>query len=277
MKKPEISIIIRSYNEEKDIGKCLNVIFKQKIESPFEVLIVDSESNDETREIASKFPVKIIKIKKENFSYGEALNVGAKAAKGKYLVFLSAHAIPVNEKWLKNLIKNFKSQKIVGIFGKQIPKRECSPLTKRQIIEHWEKEKNIKSMRYFFSNTNSAIRKSIWLKIKFNKELSIAEDHAWAKKVINSGYLIAYEPTAIVYHSHNKTLLQLFIRHYNEVYSSLLIYDKKIIFRYLADPFYNFFRDFQYILKNKYSKYWIIKSLVNNSLLFIAVVLSFLK
>ena len=37
-----ISIIIRTYNEEKLIGRCLTAIYNQKVNTPMEVIIVDS-------------------------------------------------------------------------------------------------------------------------------------------------------------------------------------------------------------------------------------------
>lgn len=66
MDKTEISIIIRTYNEEMYLGKCLEKIFNQTYKN-FEVIIVDSESTDNTQKIASKFPVKLVEMKKKNF------------------------------------------------------------------------------------------------------------------------------------------------------------------------------------------------------------------
>lgn len=52
----ETGIIIRTKNEERWIGKCLEKIFKQTYKN-FEVVIVDSGSTDKTLEIAGKFRV----------------------------------------------------------------------------------------------------------------------------------------------------------------------------------------------------------------------------
>ena len=43
-----ISIIIRTYNEEKWIGMCLKAVASQEINLPFEIIIVDSKSSDNT-------------------------------------------------------------------------------------------------------------------------------------------------------------------------------------------------------------------------------------
>ena len=57
MKK--ISIIVRTKNEEKWIGACLRSVFEQQ-KCDFEVIIVDDKSQDQTLEIVSKFPVKLV-------------------------------------------------------------------------------------------------------------------------------------------------------------------------------------------------------------------------
>ena len=64
IKKEFTSIIIRTKNEEKWIDVCLQKIFSQK-KVFFEVIVVDNYSNDKTVDKAKKYPVKIIKIKKQ--------------------------------------------------------------------------------------------------------------------------------------------------------------------------------------------------------------------
>jgi len=96
-KRPKISIVIRTKNEERWITACLTAIFSQK-HKDFEVIIVDNESSDKTIEKASQFNItKVITCK--DYRPGLALNMGFKEAKGEYVVCLSGHCIPVNEKW----------------------------------------------------------------------------------------------------------------------------------------------------------------------------------
>ena len=59
-KKPLVSIIIRSKNEEKWIDSCLRSIFNQKFKN-FEVLLIDNFSKDNTKKIATKYEVKNFK------------------------------------------------------------------------------------------------------------------------------------------------------------------------------------------------------------------------
>ena len=58
---PCISIAIPTYNEEKNIAKCLKSIFKQDYPKKLlEVFVVDDYSRDKTVEIAKKYSIKIL-------------------------------------------------------------------------------------------------------------------------------------------------------------------------------------------------------------------------
>jgi glycosyltransferase involved in cell wall biosynthesis len=59
MKKPSLSVVLATYNEEKNIGRCLRSV--KNLAS--EIIIVDGSSTDKTREIAKQFDAKIKKIK----------------------------------------------------------------------------------------------------------------------------------------------------------------------------------------------------------------------
>lgn len=198
-KKPLISIIIRTKNEEKWITLCLNKIFEQTIKD-FEIIIVDNNSTDYTLKLAKKFPVKILKINK--YLPGQALNEGIKNSQGKYIVSLSAHCIPKYSNWLKNLLRNFKKNKIAGAYGRQMPFEHSSNMDKRDLLVTFGLDPKIQKKDYFFHNANSMIKKDVWEKIPFDNKTTNIEDRLWGKAVINAGYHLAYEPEAEVYHHH---------------------------------------------------------------------------
>ena len=97
--KPLISIIIRTKNEERWIESCVQNIINQSYKK-VEIIIVDNNSTDKTLYKIKKYKLKIVKI--NNFLPGKAINTGIKKSKGKIIVCLSAHCIPVNKKWLEN-------------------------------------------------------------------------------------------------------------------------------------------------------------------------------
>ena len=199
--KPKISIVIRTKNEERWILKCLEQINKQTFRD-FEIILVDNNSTDKTVQKATIAGVKKIFVIK-NFLPGKALNLGIKKSLGEYIVCLSAHCIPTNKDWLKNLIKNFKLESnVAGVYGRQEPMEFSKDSDKRDLFLVFGLDRKVQIKDSFFHNANSIIKKSIWVKIKFDEKITNIEDRLWGEKIIQSGYKIIYEPSASVFHHH---------------------------------------------------------------------------
>ncbi len=197
----KISIIIRTYNEERWIAHCLGAIFSQDFDN-FEVIIVDNNSSDHTIEVAKRYPVKTI-VNIDKFIPGKAINDGIRASTGDYIACISAHCIPKNEQWLRSLHDNFKNnQKIAGIYGRQLPLSYTSDADKRDLLITFGQDKKVQTKDYFFHNANSMFPRAIWDEFPFDEEATNIEDRIWGKKVIDAGYEIIYEPNASVYHYH---------------------------------------------------------------------------
>lgn len=87
LKKPFISIIIPTKNEEKNILRCLRSIKKQKVKADVEIILVDNYSSDKTQKIAKPYADSIIESGPERSAQR---NVGARKAKGNWLFFVDA-------------------------------------------------------------------------------------------------------------------------------------------------------------------------------------------
>jgi len=212
-----VSILIRTKNEERYIGKTLDAIFSQTYKN-FEVLIVDSGSTDRTLEAAKKYPVKLYEIKPEDFTFGYALNYGFERANGNYVICLSAHALPESENWLETIIPNFADDNVAAVMCNTLPWPDCNPFDRRGLLKKFSipKQEIKEGPPFVFGNYSSAIRRAVWEKIPFDEALSYGEDQDWIKKVRELKYKIIYEPEAKVYHSHNETLKQIYRRFYKE-------------------------------------------------------------
>lgn len=70
---PTVALIIRAFYEEAHIGRLLTGVMHQT-KIPDEIIVVDSGSTDATLAIAAAFPVRIVPIAPEDFSFGRALN-----------------------------------------------------------------------------------------------------------------------------------------------------------------------------------------------------------
>lgn len=261
--KADVSIIIRTYNEEKHLDKCLSRVGLQETSHTKEVLIIDSESTDRTLSIAKKHKAKILKISRNEFTYGRALNQACKAAKGNILVFLSAHALPKDDSWLEKLTKPLQSG-FHASFGSQKPHQSADPLIKRLVGETWKPEiilKNTERLWMKYNNTNSATLKEVWQEHAFDDRALSGEDAKWAKKLQETGYKIKYVDSALVYHSHNDSLGDLYMRYLNDARATITLAGMRESLVLSRDLLHNIHDDYKYLYKGRYPLKWYLRSL----------------
>ena len=198
--KDLVSIIIRGKNEEDWLGLCLRSIREQAYTN-HEIIYVDNESSDSSIDIAKYY--KVAKIKEiKNFLPGDAINLGIKASKGKFIVIISAHCIPTDKNWLSALVRSIQPEKIAGVYGRQIPLPSTSPDDARDLLITFGNESRIQKKDPFFHNANSIIKRSLWNEVNFDNLITNIEDRDWAKKILGLGFYIKYDPKACVYHYH---------------------------------------------------------------------------
>lgn len=91
--KPTVSVIIPAHNEEREIAGILDSLLAQSAK-PFEVIVVNDGSIDDTRKTAEKYRAKCKYVKLLNYPTGHsaafARNRGAEAAHGSVLLFMDA-------------------------------------------------------------------------------------------------------------------------------------------------------------------------------------------
>ena len=234
----ETSIIIPTKDGAKDIGACLEAVYSQRDVAGVEVLVVDSGSTDKTLEIVRQYPVRLVQIPAEAFHHARTRNFAANLASGKFLVFLSQDAIPASATWLAACLSNFSEPAVGAVYGRQLPKAE-SGLERRSAFSAMYGEARIVKLPmdgvglghkyYHFSNANSAIRKKVWASTRFPDDLRVFEDVGIAKRILDSGWSVVYEPQAAVFHSHDFPLDILFRRYFDigVVYERLGIWNSR--------------------------------------------------
>ncbi|MFX0007306.1 MAG: glycosyltransferase family 2 protein [Promethearchaeota archaeon] len=141
---PKISVIIPTYNEENNIKRTLLAIKKQRCDIPYEIIVVDGHSADNTVTIAKNFATVYISPEK-----GKALQLNYVVPKtsGELLVFLDADT----------LIDPLFLQKIYRIFEKHKNLFACSARVKYYDGKAFSfnlGSKNFTITHYFFLNFN---------------------------------------------------------------------------------------------------------------------------
>lgn len=115
-----LSVIIVSYNSLKYIKGCLKSIFTYNdIGDSLEVIVVDNSPGYETKRWIDKSCYDVVTIENANRGFGEANNVGAKNANGKYLLFLNPDT-ELLEPVFSFAINRFQTNPDLGCFGVQL-------------------------------------------------------------------------------------------------------------------------------------------------------------
>jgi rhamnosyltransferase len=224
----ETSVVIPTKNGGESIGECLEAVYSQEGVGRVEVVMVDSGSTDGTLEIARKCPVRIVEIPAQDFHHARTRNYAATLTTGKYLVFLSQDAIPANYGWLKAMLQNFADGAVGAVYGRQVPKAGSTEerhdalntmYGSERVVKDASSKENLGYRYYHFSDANAAIRREVWEATRFPEELKVFEDLGIAKRILDAGWHIVYEPEASVVHSHNHTTVELFKRYFDIGYT----------------------------------------------------------
>ncbi len=220
---PETSIVIRSFNEAEHIGAVLEAVDQQEYQD-FEIILVDSGSTDGTLDIAKEYVDSIEFVAPENFTFGYSCNIGCEAASGRFVSFLSAHAIPSGNQWLGTMVENLRDDQVAMTYSNQIGV-ETTKFSERRLFDELfpDDRKRQTPPNYWANNASSVIKKDLWEDHQFDEYLTGHEDIEWAKHFMDKGYVVIYEPESCIYHIHNETWEQVFNRFEREAIADVEI------------------------------------------------------
>lgn len=114
-----VSVVIPCRNEAKYISYCIDSLLAGSNGIPIEIIVVDGQSTDNTREIislksASNYNIRLIENSDRFTPFG--LNAGIKDANGKYILIASSHsAYPPD--YISVLLKEINELQADGIGG----------------------------------------------------------------------------------------------------------------------------------------------------------------
>ena len=213
--KPVCSIVIRAYNEEKHIVRLLTGILEQSVKN-VQIILVDSGSRDATVALASNFPVEVVHIRPQEFTFGHSLNLGIARAAADLVVMASAHVYPVYPDWLERLIEPFEDAQTAAVYGKQRG-AATSKFSEHQIFRTWYPDTSVHHQTTpFCNNANAAIRRSLWEQHLYDERLPGLEDLGWTQWVQGQGLGVAYSAEAEIIHVHNETWRGIYNRYRRE-------------------------------------------------------------
>jgi len=248
----DLSIIILSYNTKDLTVACISSIvaqYKQELDnSQFEIIVVDNASTDESilsiKKYVSSIKTENIKLieNKENLGFSKGCNLGAKNAKGEYLLFLNSDT-EIKDQGFVKMAEYLKKNENVGVLGGALRNEDGTSqgsvgkfynlltlflgmygLERLGFLR--DSPKQIKRVDWV-SGASLMIKKSVFEKIGgFEKELFMyAEDMELCFKAKKKGFPTYFYPEVMLFHkeraSSNRTFAIL------NIYRGILFFYKK--------------------------------------------------
>jgi len=172
----KISVVIPTYNEEKGLERFLRQFNKQTMpRDEFEIIIVDGNSTDRTRQIAEKY-ADVVLIQKSK-GVGGARNDGVAIAKAEIVATTDADVI-LTPFWLEKIYERFEKDKnFILLFGPGYP------ITKNKIVRFFagllriiNQVLAIFHIAYLAAGSNTAFQKKYFLEAGGYSALPIMDD-----------------------------------------------------------------------------------------------------
>lgn len=220
----KITVILCTYNRCQDLARSLESLAASKLAAAiaWEVLVVDNNSRDNTREVVEsfrrRFPTRFRYLLETCQGKSHALNAGIHNAQGDVLAFTDDDVV-VEPHWLGNLTSNLFDDQWAGAGGRTLPERNFSPpewlslasryaLAPLAIFDRGSEAGQL--LEAPFGN-NSAYRKAMFEKYggfrtdlgprAGSKDPQKSEDSEFGNRLLAEGEKFRYEATAVLYHS----------------------------------------------------------------------------
>ncbi len=173
MQTMKLSIVIPTYNEERDLPRLLTALANQTFHD-FEVIVADNHSTDATQDIVRKFGARLV----QGGNPAEGRNAGAKAATGDTIIFFDADVFPPAD-FVEKTIQEFQERKL------DIATADTVPISDhlRDKAMHEVVNKYFRMLQSFFPHAPGffiVCKKEVFDKVGgFDPEVKLAEDHTF--------------------------------------------------------------------------------------------------
>jgi rhamnosyltransferase len=222
---PHYSIVIPTRNAGARWEQVIDGILRQS-PPPRQVLVIDSESHDETRVQAQAAGFLVHTIQASDFSHGGTRNLALDILHAvPVIVYLTQDAIPDTPLAIARLLAAFAEDDVACAYGRQLPHQDATPLAAHarlfnypphSSVRCWQDRQRLGIKAAFLSNSFAAYRREcLRLAGGFPENAILSEDMLVAAKLLQAGYRVTYRADALVRHSHNYSPWQEFQRHFD--------------------------------------------------------------
>ena len=200
-----LSVVVPAHNAAGTIGACVAALRHQIIDRPFEIIVVDDGSSDETAAVARAAGATVLTTPRGRPA--AARNAGIRAARGEIVCCTDADCTPRPD-WLAQIVHPFDDPALVACKGTYATCQ--TSLVARFVQLEYEDKYDLlhEQTRIDFIDTYSAAyRRDVLLANDgFDERFDYLEDQELSFRLAARGYHMVFQPAAVVKHLHSATV-----------------------------------------------------------------------
>jgi glycosyltransferase involved in cell wall biosynthesis len=210
---PRVSVIVPARNAAATLARCLEAAIAQAGDD-IEVIVVDDCSTDDTRAVASRYPVRLIELPQHS-GVSAARNRGADAARGDVLLFLDADVVLASG-GMRRVLATMSNPEVGALIGSYDANPDDQSIVSRfkNLAHHYFHQHSRREATTFWGACG-AIRRECFLAVggfdEKRYKLPSIEDVELGSRLVERGVRIVLDPELQVKHLKKWTLASLVV------------------------------------------------------------------
>jgi len=233
--QPSVTVIVPVRNGEPTIKPLLESLQRLDYDrKKVEVIVVDGNSTDKTRDIVEEYPVKLVVERKKGLN--TARNTGIRNSNGEIIAFTDCDCV-VPSNWITKIVENFKDPQVScvggstkGLNGDFISKYADNSIV--PLMPFFTKREELNMVKPFLrhpAGCNMAFRRRVAEEVGFfDESIQYGFDEVeFTERVCRAGYKMVLDPKVFVWHKHRPTLKEFLKQNFHYGRGSGLLLKRK--------------------------------------------------
>jgi glycosyltransferase involved in cell wall biosynthesis len=196
---PTVSVVVPVRNSPRRIATCIEALLVQTYpKDRVRIVIVDNDSDDDTRRVVERYPVELVVEKTAHNPY-VARNAGVALATGEIIAFTDANCVPA-EDWLTRGVRTLLDRG-ADLAGGRVTFTFSARPTVGEVVDamtNVDVEASIANHRACMTG-NLFVRRAVFAEVgAFDPSLRSGGDMRWTRRATDAGFRLVYAADAEV-------------------------------------------------------------------------------
>lgn len=220
-----VAVVIPTLNAGPHLDAQLAALSQQGL-PPRCYLVIDSSSDDDTRDRYAEFGAEVVRIERRDFNHGGTRRYATTLRpEAEFLVMLTQDAIPASADSLRTLLASFADAGVGMAYGRQLPRPQARGIERHARLVNYPPASEVRTLAdrdrlgvktTFCSDSYAAYRRTALEAVgNFPQDSYFAEDQIVAGRMLLAGWKLAYQAEATAVHSHGYSIGEEFRRYFD--------------------------------------------------------------